>query len=149
MVGTGKLCRVLWCKFHDIWFLVHLTINIFIFDFGRLQAKSLSLSSKTTGKRNHLKHFCYCHYVIKYLMRDMMHYHCLRVLRSHVRRIGKHSIRFFCVPNQSAWLFRCLSRAVFRSRAISWRSFLLTIKSCQTGYLRGLRIPCYRWRCQQ
>ena len=42
-----------------------------------------------------------------------------------------------------------LSRAVFRSRALSWRSFLLTIKSCQTGYLRGLRIPCYRWRCQQ
>ena len=34
MVGTGKLSRVLWCKFHNIWFLVHLTINIFIFDFG-------------------------------------------------------------------------------------------------------------------
>ena len=30
---------VLWCKFNDIWFLVHLTINIFTFDFGRLQAK--------------------------------------------------------------------------------------------------------------
>ena len=39
MVGTGKLFRVLWYKFHDIWFLVHLTINIFIFDFGLLQAK--------------------------------------------------------------------------------------------------------------
>ena len=39
MVGTEKLSRVLWCKFLDIWFLVHFTINIFIFDFGRLQAK--------------------------------------------------------------------------------------------------------------
>ena len=39
MVGTGKLSRVLWCKFHDIWFLVQLTNSIFIFDFGRLQAK--------------------------------------------------------------------------------------------------------------
>ena len=72
MFGTGKLSRVLWCTFHDIWFLVYLTIDIFIFDFG--------LSSKTTGKRNHLEHFCYCRYVIKYLMRDMMNYHCLRVL---------------------------------------------------------------------
>ena len=39
MVGTGKLFRLLWRKFHDIWFLVHLTINIFILDFGLLQAK--------------------------------------------------------------------------------------------------------------
>ena len=28
-----------WCKFHDIWFLVHVTVNIFIFDFRPLQAK--------------------------------------------------------------------------------------------------------------
>ena len=28
MTGTGKLSCVLWCKFHDIWLLVHLTINI-------------------------------------------------------------------------------------------------------------------------
>ena len=47
----------------------------------------------------------YYHYVIKYLMRDMMDYHCLRVFRSRDRRIGKHSPgrQFFCVPNQSAW----------------------------------------------
>ena len=32
--------------------------------------------------------------VIEYLMRDMMNYHCLRVLRSHVRRIGKQSPGF-------------------------------------------------------
>ena len=45
MVGTDKLTRVLWCTFLDIWFLVHLTINIFIFDFGRLQAKLLFLQN--------------------------------------------------------------------------------------------------------
>ena len=39
MVGTGKLSRVLWCKIYDIWFLVHLTISIFILDLERLQAK--------------------------------------------------------------------------------------------------------------
>ena len=39
MVGTGELSCVLWCKFHDTCFFVHLTINIFIFDFGLLQAK--------------------------------------------------------------------------------------------------------------
>ena len=39
MVGTGRFFRVLWSKFHEIWFLVHLIINIFMFDFGRLQAK--------------------------------------------------------------------------------------------------------------
>ena len=94
MVGKGKLSRVPWGKFHDIWFLVHLTINIFIFDFGLLQAKLHLISSKTTGKRNHLVEFGYCHYVIKYLMRDMMNYHCLRVLRSRIRRIGKHSPGF-------------------------------------------------------
>ena len=93
MVGTGKLFRVLWYKFHDIWFLVHLTINIFISDFGRLQAK-LHFLQKTTGQCNHLVHFGYCHYVIKYLVRDMMDYHCLRLLRSRDRRIGKHSPGF-------------------------------------------------------
>ena len=105
MVGTGKFSLVLWCSFLDIWFLVHLTINILIFDFGRL-----------TGKCSHLVQFGYCHYVIKYPMRDMMNYHCLRVFRSRVKRIGKHlpgfsmfrtSVRgcsdaeFCCVPIQS------------------------------------------------
>ena len=55
MVGTGKFSRVLWCKFLVIWFLVHLTINIFIFDFGLFSGKA-ALSSKATGKRNHLQH---------------------------------------------------------------------------------------------
>ena len=87
MVGTGKLFRVLWCKFHDIWFLVHLTINIFILDFERLQA----FFSETTGKRNHLVHFSCCQFVIKYRMRDMMNYHCLKVFGTRIRRIGKHS----------------------------------------------------------
>ena len=39
-------------------------------------------------------HFGYCHYVIKYLMRDIMNYHCSRVLRSRVRMIGKNSPGF-------------------------------------------------------
>ena len=93
MVGTEKLSRVLWCKCLDIWFLVHLTINIFIFDFGRLQAK-VALSSKTTGKCSYLVQFAYCHYAIKYFMRDMMSYHCLRIFRSRVKMIGKHSPGF-------------------------------------------------------
>ena len=38
--------------------------------------------------------FAYCHNVIKYFMRDMMNYHCLRVFRSRVKRIGKHSPGF-------------------------------------------------------
>ena len=90
MVGTGKLSRVRWCKFLDIWFLVHLTINIFILDFELLQAKlhflqKLQENATTVG---------YCHYVIKYLMRDMMNYYSLRVFRSRNRRIGKHSPGF-------------------------------------------------------
>ena len=39
-------------------------------------------------------HFGYCHYIIKYLMREMMDYHCLRVFRSRDRRIGKYSPGF-------------------------------------------------------
>ena len=77
MVGTGKFFRVLWCKFLVIWF-----------------AGIIALSSKTTGKCSHLVQFVYCHYVIKYFMRDMMNYHCLKVFRSRVKRIGKHSPEF-------------------------------------------------------
>ena len=69
MVGTGKLSRVLWCKFLDIWFLEHFTINILIFNFELLLAK---LHFLKTGKRSHLVHFGYYHYVIKYLMNDIM-----------------------------------------------------------------------------
>ena len=39
-------------------------------------------------------HFGSCHYVIKHLMRGMMNYHCLRVLRRRVKRTGKHSPGF-------------------------------------------------------
>ena len=88
MFEMGKLSHVLWCKFYDILFLVHLTINIFIFDFGPLHAKLHFLQNRQ--ENSHLVHFGYCHYVTKYLMHDMMDYHCLRVFRSHNRRIGKH-----------------------------------------------------------
>ena len=89
MVGTGKLFRVLWYKFHDIWF----HSQYFHFWFRPFAGKSV-LYSKTTGKRSHLVHFGYCHYVIKYFMRDTMDYPCLRVFRSRDIRIGKHSPGF-------------------------------------------------------
>ena len=68
--------------------------STFSFFWFRPFAGKIALSSKTTEERSHLLHFGYCHYAIKYLMRDMMNYHCLRVLRSRVRRIGKHSPGF-------------------------------------------------------
>ena len=93
MVGTGKLSRVLWCKFHDIRFLVHLTINIFMFDFGLLQAKLHFLQNRQENA------VTWCILVtvtmlLKYFMRDMMNYHCLRVFRRRVKRIIKHSPGF-------------------------------------------------------
>ena len=81
------------CGVHFLTFgflLVSLTTNIFIFDFGPFAGK-IALSSKTTGQCSHLVHFGSCHYVIKYLMRDMMNYDCLRVFRRPVKRIGKQS----------------------------------------------------------
>ena len=58
-------------------------------------AGKIALSSKTTGqKRSDLVHFGSCHYVIEYFMRDMMNYHCLRVFRRRVKRIGKLSPGF-------------------------------------------------------
>ena len=92
MVGTGKLSRVLWCKFLHIWFLEHLTINIFIFDFGRLQAKLHFLQKR----QDNAVTWCILVLVtvIEYLMRDMMNYYCLRVFRSRLKKIGKHSPGF-------------------------------------------------------
>ena len=81
---------------------------------------------KNEEKRNHLVHFCYCHYVIKYLMRDIMNYHCLRVLRSRDRRIGKQSPGFSVFRNR-VMAVRMLSRALFRSRAPSGRYSFLAI----------------------
>ena len=105
MVGTGKLFRR---------FLVHLTINTIIFDFGLLQAKLHFLQNRQENAVT----WCilgYCHYVIKYPMRDMMDCHCLRVFRSRDRRIGKHS------PGFSVFRTKCMavpmqSHAVFRLR---------------------------------
>ena len=93
MVGTEKFSLVLSCRFLHIWFLVHLVINIFVFDFGRLQ-KNLHFLQKRQENTVTWCIFGYSHYVIKYLMRDMVNYHCLRVFRSRVSRIEKHSPRF-------------------------------------------------------
>ena len=100
--GEAFPCPV-WYKFHDIWFLVHITINIFIFDFELLQAKCHFLQ-----KRNYLVPFGYCRCVIKYFMSDMMNYYCLRVFRSRVRSIGKHLPSFvFSELECRRPLFRC------------------------------------------
>ena len=90
MVGTGKLFRVLWCKSHDLWFLVHLTISIFILDFERLQTK-LHFPQKRQENATTWCILAVGHFVIKYLMCDMMNYHFLKVFGTRVRRIGKHS----------------------------------------------------------
>ena len=83
------------------WHLVSCTSHNQHFDFWfRPFAGKIALSSKTTGKRSHLVHFGYCHYVIKYLMRDMMNYHYLRLFRSRVRTIGKHSPGFSAFPTR-------------------------------------------------
>ena len=80
---------------------------------------------KKTGKCSHFVQFSYCQYVLKYFTRDMMNYHCLRVFRSRVKRLGKHSPGFSmfrtrvhgcsdaelcCVPIQSiVWAIFLLS----------------------------------------
>ena len=102
------------------------TINIFILDFGLLHSKLHFLQKRQEYACSHLVHFCYCHYAIKYLMRDMMNYHCLRVLRSRVRRIGNTRPVFLC-SEPECMTVPMLSRAVFRSRAPSWRFFFLAI----------------------
>ena len=51
----------------------------------------------------------------------MMNYHCQRVFRSRVRRIGKRW------PGFSVFRTRVHSCSVFQTRAPSWRLFLLTI----------------------
>ena len=143
MVGTEKLCRVLWCKCLDIWFLVHLTINILISDFGRLQAK-LHFLQKTTGQCNHLVHFGSCRYVIEYLMRDMMDYHCLRVFRSRVKRIGKHSPGFSVFRTR---VHGCSNAGLCRVPIQSTVGAIFLLgnyyKPCQTGCQRGRKIQSF------
>ena len=63
---------------------------------------------KNDRKISHLVQFAYCHYVIKYFMRDMMNYHCLRVFRSRGKRIGKHSPGFSMFLFVSFLIVNCL-----------------------------------------
>ena len=79
-----------------------------------------------------------CYYVIKYLMRDMMNYHCLRVLRSRVRRIG-----IFLCSEPECMAIPMLSWAVFRSRAPSLRFFFLAVSISHTLSLIHI------WRCRR
>ena len=126
MVGTGKLFPVLCYKYRDIWVFCTPQNQHFHFSFRHFASK-IAISSKSAGERSHLVHFGYCRYVIKYLTRDMMDYHCLRVFRSRDRRIGKHSPGFSVFRTI---VYGCSDPepSVFRSRTPSWRSFLLTIK---------------------
>ena len=95
MVGTGKLFRVLGINFmtSGLLYTSQSTLSS-VFDFGLLQAELHFLQNRQENAVTDLVHFGYCHYVIKYLKRDMMDYHCLRVFRSGDRRIGKHSPGF-------------------------------------------------------
>jgi len=102
MVGTGKLSRVSWCKFHDIWFLVHLTISIFILDFERLQAK-LHFPQKRQENAT-----TWCILVVVSLL-SHVRYDELSLSKSvwNPRQKDRKKLAcFFCVPNKIAWLFR-------------------------------------------
>ena len=89
--GEAFPCPVVYISWHLVSCTPH--NKHFHFWFQPFAGKT-ALSSKTTGKCSHLVHFGSCHYVIKYLMRDMMNCHCLRVFRSRVKRQGKHSPGF-------------------------------------------------------
>ena len=117
MVGTGKLFPVLCYKYRDIWVFCTPQNQHFHFSFRHFASK-IALSSTSSGEGSHLVHFGYCQYVIKYLMRDMMDYHCLRVFRSRDRMIGKHSPGIFLYSESEGMAVPMLSRAVFRSRAL-------------------------------
>ena len=89
--GEAYPCPVVSISWHQV--SCTLRNQHFHFWFRPFAGKT-AVSSKPTGECSHLVHFGYCHYVIKYLMRDIMNYHCSRVLRSRVRMIGKNSPGF-------------------------------------------------------
>ena len=113
--GEAFQCPVVEISWHLVSCTHHNQHLYFLF---RLFAGKIALSSKTTGQSSHLMHFGSCHYVIKYLMRDMMKYHCLRVFRRRVKRIIKHSPDFLC-SEPECMAVPMLSCAVFRSRTQS------------------------------
>ena len=91
-------------------------------------------------------HFGSCHNVIKYLMRDMMNYHCLRAFRSRVKRIGKHS------PGFSMFRTRvrgCSDAELCRVPIQSTVGAIFLLgnyyKPCQTGCQRGRKIQSFWW----
>ena len=112
------LSRVLWCKLLAIWFLVHLSINIFIFDFCCLLVK---LHFPRKRQEN-----AWCILVIvtvsSNISRDMLNYHCLRVFRR-----MENTRPVFPLPEPEYMAVPMLSCAVFRSRAPSRRFFSLQL----------------------
>ena len=124
MVGKGTLSCVLRCKFHDIWFLVHLTSNIFIFDFGLLQAKLHFLQKR---QENALTR---CIFVIFTMLLNIscvivMNYHC-EYLEVALEGLENTRPVFLC-SEPECMVVPMLSRAVFRSREPSWLFFFLAV----------------------
>ena len=118
MVGTGKLFPELCYKFRDIWFFCTPQNQYFHFSFRHFASK-IALSSKSSGEGSHLVHFGYCQFVIKYLMRDMMDYHCLRVFRSRDRMIGKHSPGIFLYSESEGMAVRTKQPNVFYGKQLA------------------------------
>ena len=112
------LSRVLWCKLLAICFLVHLTINIFIFDFCCLLVK---LHFPRKRQEN-----AWCILVIvtvsSSISRDMLTYHCLRVFRR-----MENTRPVFPLPEPEYMAVPMLSCAVFRSSAPLGQFFFLPI----------------------
>ena len=87
MAGTEKLSRVLWCKFLDISFVFvfckNLTINIFIFDFGRLQAKlhflqkrQITVSLRVYSSPHSLQIYLYSSFIVISQVLSQFFLHC-------------------------------------------------------------------------
>jgi len=125
MVETEKLSRVLWCTFLDIWFLVHLTINIFIFDFSRLQAKLHFLQKRQENAVT----WCILVLVTMLLNISCVIWWTITVWEySDVALKDKENTRqVFLCSEPECMAVSMLSCAVLRSRALSGRFFFLPI----------------------
>ena len=88
MVGTEKLSCVMWSKFRDIWFLVHLIINILIILISNYCWQNCTFFKNGRKTQSFdafwLLSLCYKKKTI-FFMNDIMDDYCLRVFRSRAR----------------------------------------------------------------
>ena len=145
MFGTGMLfpCPVM----QTVWHLVYCTPYNQHFHFRfRAFAGRIVLSSETIGKR-WLVNCGYRHSIIKHLMINKMMNYCLSVLRSHVKRIRKHSPSFSVFRT---WVHGCSCAELCYVPTQSTFGAIFPLhyqhKPRHTNFQRGLRIMCYRWR---